>query len=112
MRRFALLLLIACAPSGALCAQTFGPLNLALPTLGGEQFWSDQLVYGEYRIQRNELTGHFRFLDSTGVRRAWGTESECRAAFEALKREGQVLPLKGKAVITLHGLGRTRNAMN
>lgn len=89
-----------------------GPLNLPLPTLGGEQLWSDQLVYGKWRMQRNELTGHFRLIDPADVRRAWGNEAECRATFEALKRESEVPPLNGKAIITLHGLGRTRNAMN
>ncbi len=112
MRRFVLFLIIACFPCGALRAQTGGLLNVALPTLGGEQLWTDKIVHGKWRIQRNELTGHFRLLDSADVRRAWGGEAECRAAFEQLQREGQVPPLKGKAVITLHGLGRTRNSMN
>jgi len=112
MRRLAILLIITFAPAGVLRAQSPGLLNLALPTLGGEQLWTDQLVHGKWRIQRNELTGHFRLLDSADVRRAWGNEAECRAAFERLQHEGQVPPLSGKAVITLHGLGRTRNSMN
>src|SRR4051794_19577483 len=112
MRRIAFFLLFIGVQIGALRAQTAGSLNLALPTLGGDQFWSDQLVYHKLRIQRNELTGHFRLLDSTDVRRAWGTEEECRAALETLKRDKKMSPLKGRAVITLHGLGRTRNAMN
>jgi hypothetical protein len=112
MRRWALILFFCVVSSGILRAQTLGSLNLALPTLGGEQFWSDQLVYGKWRIQRHELTGHFRLLDPTDVRRAWGDEDECRAAFDALKRGGEIPPLKSKAIITLHGLGRTRKGMS
>lgn len=112
MRRFALILLLLGAACGGLRAQTSGSLNLALPTLGGEQLWSDQLVHGKWRIQRNELTGHFRLLDPADVRCAWGNEPECRAAMDALKLNSKIPPLKGRAVITLHGLGRTRNSMN
>ena len=31
--------------------------NVPLPTFGGEQFWSDELVYQGWRIQLNALTG-------------------------------------------------------
>jgi hypothetical protein len=112
MRRSILILIVCSVCSGDLRAQTLAPLNLALPTLGGDQFWSDQLVHSKWRVQRNELTGHFRLLDANDVHRGWGTEAECSAAFAALKRGGEIPPLYGKAIITLHGLGRTRNAMN
>src|SRR5262245_60679930 len=59
--------------------------NLAWKSLGGEQFWTDELVYGRWRIQRNEFTEHHRLLDPANVRRAWGTEEECRAALEMIK---------------------------
>ena len=36
--------------------------NLKSPTLGGKQFWYDELVYGDWRIQRNVLTKHYRLL--------------------------------------------------
>jgi pimeloyl-ACP methyl ester carboxylesterase len=85
------------------------PINFAWRTLGGEQLWSDVLVYGAWRIQRNELTDHFRLLDPRDVRRAWGTHAQCRGEFDRLRRTGVIAPLDGKAVITLHGYGRSRD---
>ena len=58
-------------PLGRLSTSKIG--GLAVPTLGGRQFWSDRLVYGGWRIQENFLTGHSRLLDAGNVRRAWGT---------------------------------------
>jgi hypothetical protein len=87
------------------------PVNFAWRTLGGEQFWSDELVYGQWRIQRNEFTGHYRLLDPTDVRRAWGTAEQCREALDELKQKEKLPPLAGRAVITLHGFGRSRDHM-
>ena len=89
-----------------------GNLNLAAPTLGGMQFWSDQLFFHQWRIQRNSFTGHYRLLDGQDVRRAWGTFDECRAALEDIKQREKLPAMTGKAVIVLHGLGRTRSSMN
>lgn len=113
MRRFSLIVAIllaavCCRPSRA---QVGTHLNVALSTLGGEQLWSDRIVHGQWRIQRNELTGHCRLLDASDVRRAWGDEQHCRAELDSLKRTSAVPPLDGKAVITLHGLGRSRDHM-
>lgn len=80
-------------------------------TLGGEQFWSDELVYGKWRVQRHEITGHYRLLDPDNVRRAWGTAEQCRVAFDELKRSEKIPPMTGRAVVTLHGYGRTRSHM-
>ncbi len=95
----------------SLPAQTAGHFNIAWKTLGGDQLWSDELVYGKWRIQRNEITAHYRLLDPSDVRRAWGSAEECRAALAEAKRIDQLPPLDGKAVITLHGLGRSRDHM-
>jgi hypothetical protein len=84
---------------------------MAWRTFGGEQFWSDELVYGQWRIQRHAISGHFRLLDPHNVRRAWGTDEQCRTAFAQLKQAGSIPPLHGKAVVTLHGLGRSRDHM-
>jgi len=89
-----------------------GNLNLAAPTLGGIQFWSDELFFHQWRIQRNSITGHYRLLDGADVRRAWGTFDECRTALEEIKQRERLPAMTGKAVIVLHGLGRTRSSMN
>jgi pimeloyl-ACP methyl ester carboxylesterase len=85
--------------------------NLTWKTLGGEQLWTDELVYGKWRMQRNELTGHYRLLDPKNVRRAWGTDDECRAVLALIKWREKLQPLSGPAVVTLHGLVRTRDHM-
>src|SRR5262245_4048166 len=106
--------------SGAVQAQLLSELkDQALPQLkiawrsfGPEQLWTDELVYGKWRIQRSELTGQYRLLDAAENRRAWGSDEECRAAFATLKQAEAIPPLKGRAVITLHGLGRSRDHMD
>lgn len=85
--------------------------NLAWSTLGGEQVWSDELVYGSWRIQRNVLTGHCRLLDEQDVRRVWGTSEQCREALAAARQSQVLKPLDGRAVVTLHGFGRSRDHM-
>jgi hypothetical protein len=81
------------------------------PTFGGEQFWSDEFIYQGWRIQLNALTGLYRLLDPRDIRRAWGTYELCRAAFDDVKRREMLPPLDGRAVVTLHGLIRSRDHM-
>jgi pimeloyl-ACP methyl ester carboxylesterase len=82
--------------------------NLKAPTLGGRRYWTDELVYHDWRIQRHADEGHYRLIDGDEVRHAWGTWDECKAKFEATKREQNLPPLEGRVVLVLHGLGRTR----
>jgi pimeloyl-ACP methyl ester carboxylesterase len=86
-------------------------LKTAWRSFGPEQLWTDELVYGKWRIQRSELSGQYRLLDPAENRRAWGTEQECRAAFAAIRQTEVVPAPTGRAVITLHGLGRSRDHM-
>lgn len=88
-----------------------GNLNLATPTGGGKQFWTDRLVHHGWRIQQNVYTGHCRLLDDNDVRRAWGTRDQCQKAFDRLRVELALPPVHGKVVVTVHGLGRTRQSM-
>ncbi len=87
-------------------------LNIKAPTLGGLQMWTDELVFRDWRIQRNALTGHYRLLDDRNQRRAWGTGDQCRAELERLKRELGLEPVRGPVVLVLHGVIRTRNSMS
>ncbi|MGN6547535.1 MAG: hypothetical protein ACTHK7_20955, partial [Aureliella sp.] len=36
--------------------------NVPLPTLGGQQFWTDHRWNDGWRLQQNALTGHWRVL--------------------------------------------------
>ena len=85
--------------------------HIPSPTLGGTQFWTDHFVHGSWRIQQHAVTGHYRLLDDQNVRQAWGTYEHCRARFDALKRQADLPPLTETAVVTVHGLGRTRRSM-
>ena len=86
-------------------------LNLTSPTLGGKQFWTDELVFHDWRVQRNVLTNHCRLLDENDLRRGWGSFEQCRDQLESLKRQLPLRPMRRHAVLVLHGLGRTRQSM-
>jgi hypothetical protein len=85
--------------------------NFPTATLGGQQFWSDELVLGEWRIQQNALTGHYRLLDDKDFRRAWGTYDQCRSALVEFQRTEKLQPIEGRTLIALHGLFRSRDQM-
>lgn len=99
-------------PSITAVSETKAALLEHLPTLGSEQFWSDELQFRGWRIQRNALHDGYRLLDPSDVRQAHGTFAECRQALEEAKRVKSLAPLSGKAVLVLHGLGRTRTHMD
>lgn len=82
-----------------------------LPAWADKQFWSDELCFHEYRIQRSSLTGDHR-LTAEGRQIATGSFDECNAKLTHLKRLRRLPPQRGKAVIVMHGLGRTGLAMN
>jgi hypothetical protein len=88
-----------------------GHFNLSTPTLGGKQLWTDELVFRDWRIQRYAYTGHYRLLDHENHRRAWGSFEQCREQLEKSKRELGLPPIKGKVVLVLHGIIRTRASM-
>ena len=85
--------------------------NIRSKTLGGKQFWTDYLVQHEWRIQRNEVTNHYRLLSGHNYRHAWGTFQQCRKTLEQISRQKKLPPVKGNVVLLLHGLGRTRSSM-
>ena len=89
------------------------PLGINLPTktLGGQQYWTDVRVESGWRIQHNQVTGHFRLLDATDTRRAWGTRLQCDAVWQSLVESGQIQPYRGRVAILLHGLNRSHHSM-
>lgn len=103
------------AVAGRLAGQEPGmnnPSQLPMPTLGGKQFWADELHFHRWRIQRNVYTDHCRLLDGRNLRYASGTYEECLAVLDKIKRDRHLPPMKGKAVILMHGLGRSRASMD
>ncbi len=81
--------------------------EMTMQTLGGRLFWGDVVHFRGWRIQQNVLTQHHRLLDPADVHHASGTLEDCTARLDAIKRERQLEPLSGKAVILLHGMGRS-----
>ncbi len=83
-------------------------INVPLDTVGGMQFWTDFVIRGGWRVQRNEVTGHYRLLDDSNVRQGWGNYAFC------LQELDRRMPTDPRAVehqhvvVLLHGLGRTR----
>lgn len=77
---------------------------------GRTQFWTDELIAGPWRIQRNAFTNSFRLLDGQEYRRACGSFQECRDCLRQLSQDQLPRPT-GKVVISLHGLVRFREVM-
>jgi pimeloyl-ACP methyl ester carboxylesterase len=80
--------------------------------LGGKQFWADELLFHQWRIQRSAVTGQCRLIDPGNLRHASGTLDECRNKLDEIKRLRQLPPMDGRAVIVLHGLNRSRRSMD
>lgn len=84
-----------------------GRFNIPSPTFGGRQYWSDHQFFRGWRIQEHFYTGHYRLLDSSNVRRAWGTLEDCQKALAQEKQAQKLAPMTGTAVIALHGILRS-----
>ena len=81
-------------------------------TFGGKQFWSDVYFFHGWHIQRHSATRHYRLLDAEGKRYAWGTFDACKATLDKIRREQQLPPMRGRAVVVLHGLVRSHASMD
>ena len=81
-------------------------------TLGGTQFWTDHLVCHGWRIQRNVNFGQFRLLKPNNRVAQTGTYEHCRQAFDSVRGQPDFPPISSPVLVTLHGLGRTRNSMS
>lgn len=83
--------------------------NLKIPTLGGKQFWTDHSWRRGWRVQQNAITKHWRLLDESNVRQAWGSREACE---QALHRR---VPDSGlphdHVIVLLHGLIRSADSM-
>ena len=98
-------------PSSTVPGAGSRPLAIPMPTLGGKQFWADELFFHQWRIQRNVYTEHCRLLDADDYRHASGSYEHCLAVLEEIKVRRKLPPMHGRAVIVLHGLAHSREGM-
>ena len=87
-------------------------MQLPVGTLGGKQFWTDELVHGSL-ADPDEMCCRVisDCLTPDNKRRAWGTWEHCQDQWKTSGRANTIPPLKPKVVLVLHGLGRTRSSM-
>ena len=87
-------------------------LQIDTKTMGGHQFWGDLKFLHGYRIQQNVLTKHHRLLDPNDVRKTWGTFAECDRVLADIAAQKGLSPMKGKAVILIHGIIRSSKSFH
>ncbi|MDA9934577.1 putative lipase [Rubripirellula sp.] len=85
--------------------------NVPFKTYGGTQFWTDHQHTHGYRIQSNWMTNHWRLLDASDVRRAWGTRKQCEVALGDLLSDKKDTTEDKEYVVLLHGLMRSHQSM-
>jgi pimeloyl-ACP methyl ester carboxylesterase len=86
-------------------------VNIPMKTLGGRQLWGDVHFLHGWTIQKNVITDHFRLLDPRDVRYAWGSFAFCKEKLDEIRIEQKLHPMKGEAVVLLHGIFRSSKAM-
>ncbi|MEZ6040255.1 MAG: hypothetical protein R3C20_07100 [Planctomycetaceae bacterium] len=83
-----------------------------VPTLGGMQFWGDVEFFQGWKIQQNVLSRHYRLLSPTAARFASGTLEQCQSMLRAIAKRDQLPEHRNKAVIILHGIGRSSKSFS
>lgn len=73
--------------------------------------WTDTLVRHDWRLQRHAAGGDWRVVDPRERTVLRGKADECRRRFAALEEAGTIPPVRGTALIVLHGLGEDRGSM-
>ncbi|MGB7343237.1 MAG: lipase [Pirellulaceae bacterium] len=91
--------------------ETPSRFNLPIKTTGGTQVWTDHAYRAGYRVQEHSLTGHFRLLDPSNIRRAWGTKGQCLTALDELSPAAATPAQPQHVAVLLHGLMRTNHSM-
>jgi pimeloyl-ACP methyl ester carboxylesterase len=81
-------------------------------TLGGRQFWGDVHYFRGWRIQQNVFTKHYRLIDPTDCRQAWGSFEECHETLGKIRDEKKLAAESGPAVIMIHGLLQSSKCMS
>lgn len=108
-------LLLACQPA-SLGAQAPPAASRNVPgatasNLTDRHAWADELFFQQWRIQRHAQSGLCRLLDERDQCQASGSWEQCQQALEQAKRDRNLPPMRGPAVLLLHGLFRSRSCM-
>ena len=88
-----------------------GYVNLPAATLGGKQYWADELIRCGWRVQRNVKTGHYRLLDADDRRRAWRSFEACCAVLEERRVRLGLEWESDRLVVLLPGIVRSKDAL-
>lgn len=103
--------LTAQAPTNQAATRERSRLNIPLPTLGGQQFWTDHRWSNGIRLQFNSTVNHWRILNRNDVRLAWGTREAMILQYRELTQAIPPTPSAQHYVILLHGLMRSSDSM-
>lgn len=85
--------------------------KIPLPTLGGSQFWADVRVLQDWRIQQRAGTEDYRLLGPKEFCHASGSFDECLKRLKEIEDKEHIEPMRGRAVVILHGLAASRWTM-
>ncbi len=80
-------------------------------TLGGRQFWGDVHHFHGWRIQQNVFSKNYRLIDPDDLCHTLGSFDECHARLNRVSAEKKLAPMKGPAVILIHGLLQSSRCM-
>ena len=75
-------------------------------------FWTDEGVWGSWRIQRHGASGVYRLWNEQAGDCYRGSYETCRLELQRRVPLAQLQPPQGRVVILLHGLVRSRDAMD
>lgn len=79
--------------------------------LPDDLLWTDVLVRGQWRLQQHSLKPLCRLMDPDGNVIAAGDRAACQQQWDGLARQGRLPMVRGRVLLTLHGLGRTGRHM-
>ena len=107
---------------GQLAAQESASLGLPLAAfsawklpgqwpLADDLLWTDCSIRGQWRLQQHSLRPRYRVLDPDKKVVASGDRTTCQQQWDRLQRQGLLPVVRGRVVVTLHGLGRTGRHM-
>ena len=80
-------------------------------TLGGRQFWGDVHHFQGWRIQQNVFSKNYRLIDPDDICQTLGSLDECHVKLNRVSEERKLAPMKGPAVILIHGLLQSSKCM-